>query len=331
MEREIEDLRDDMIVRMPADQSQHMTCMEIWGGNQTVDNAVVMSGLDAWVYSKPFGQSEGGGDVYYVSSCATGRITRLLLADVSGHGKMVAEIAGALRKLMQKYVNFIDQSAFVRSMNQQFAELSTAGVFATAIVSTFFAPTKELTLCIAGHPTPLLYLSGEKRWCLVSQCNTDGEVAGNIPLGIADTEDWSQFGVRLDVGDLVLCYTDSLMEARGGDGEMLGMDGLVAIANELEISDPKLVTGKLLAAIAERHAENLRLDDVTVLLFRPNGMGAAVALKDKIFGPMRVFAGVVRSIFPGGAPAPWPEMSVANIGGMLLRPLNRVLGRRRAS
>ena len=47
-----------------------------------------MAGLTAWVYSKPFGDSEGGGDVHYVSSCATGRITRLMLAELDSHRRI---------------------------------------------------------------------------------------------------------------------------------------------------------------------------------------------------------------------------------------------------
>src|SRR6202051_5420709 len=85
--------------------SQQMTCMEVWGGSQLTTRRVEMGGLDAWVYSKPFGQAQRGGDVYYASSCATGRITRLLLADVAGHGNTVAATAADLRTLMRRVVN----------------------------------------------------------------------------------------------------------------------------------------------------------------------------------------------------------------------------------
>src|SRR6187402_1776010 len=75
-----------------AEHAGHvMQCMEVWGGNQAFDSSLALPGLDAWVYSRPYGQSAIGGDVYYVSSCATGRIMRLLLADVSGHGAVVSE------------------------------------------------------------------------------------------------------------------------------------------------------------------------------------------------------------------------------------------------
>jgi len=93
---------------MTDSPTQHMQCMEVWGGSQLTSSGVELGGLDVWVYSKPFGQAQRGGDVYYVSSCASGRISRLLLADVSGHGKSVASAAADLRTLMRRFVNRIE-------------------------------------------------------------------------------------------------------------------------------------------------------------------------------------------------------------------------------
>ena len=53
-----------------------MQCMEVWGGSRLTAQGVEFGGLEAWVYSKPFGEAHSGGDVYYASSCATGRISR---------------------------------------------------------------------------------------------------------------------------------------------------------------------------------------------------------------------------------------------------------------
>ena len=297
-----------------------MQCMEVWGGNQLADSGVVMAGLDAWVYSKPFGGADGGGDVYYVSSCATGRITRLLVADVSGHGSSVAQIAGTLRSLMRKHVNQIDQSRFVKSMNEQFTALSSAGMFATALVTTFFSPTNQLSLCNAGHPPPLLYRAATKSWEFLehkSRDDDDNEAAGNIPLGVIDLADYDQFDVKLKVGDLVLCYTDSLIEARDTKGEMLGQEGLLALVRSIEITDPTQLTAQLLTAVEKRCGQQVCEDDVTVLLFRPNGLAPNTPLKDRILAPFRV----LRSFA-------WPELSVANIGGAIFPPLNRVRSRR---
>src|SRR5881296_2397140 len=137
---------------------EQMRCMEVWGGSQLTDRGVEFGGLDAWVYSKPYGGAQRGGDVYYASSCATGRITRLLLADVAGHGSSVAATAADLRLLMRRFVNRLDQTEFVRLLNRQFGELSRQSVFATAVVSTFFEPTRRLRVC-TGHP-PAAHLPG---------------------------------------------------------------------------------------------------------------------------------------------------------------------------
>src|SRR5271154_1098630 len=147
--------------------TERMQCMEVWGGSQLTARGVELGGLDAWVYSKPYGGGQHGGDVYYASSCATGRNTRLLLADVAGHGNTVAATAADLRTLMRRFVNRLDQTEFVRLLNQQFADLSKDGTFATALVTTFFSPAHRMTVCNAGHPRPLLYRAAENEWNLL--------------------------------------------------------------------------------------------------------------------------------------------------------------------
>jgi len=109
-----------------------MQCVEVWGGSQLTSSGVELAGLDVWVYSKPYGQAQRGGDVYYVSSCASGRISRLLLADASGHGKSVASTAADLRTLMRRFVNRLDQKEFVRLLNEQFTAHSRQGSFRTS-------------------------------------------------------------------------------------------------------------------------------------------------------------------------------------------------------
>jgi hypothetical protein len=302
--------------------------MEVWGGNRNADSGVVMAGLDAWVYSKPYGGAEAGGDVYYVSSCATGRITRLLVADVAGHGEKVSSIARDLRTLMRRHVNQIDQSRFVQSMNQQFAKLSGAGSFATALVTTFFAPTNHLSLCNAGHPPPLLYRRATGEWSFLDQRVGGNDDFGNVPLGVIDLVNYDQFDVRLKVGDLVLCYTDSLTESRDAQGEMLGMDGLFQIVRSLDAGDPTQLVSRLLETVGQRCGGELCDDDVTVLLFRPNGWAPNLPLKERLLVPVRIIKNLLES-WRGGEPMAWPELSLANIGGHIFESLNRQWTRRR--
>src|SRR4051812_18671738 len=95
---------------LALEEPKRMQCMEVWGGNHAVDTGVIMPGLDAWLFSRPCNSDDHGGDIHYVSSCAAGEITRLLVADVCGHGAAVSNIAIDLRKLMRKYINYHDQT-----------------------------------------------------------------------------------------------------------------------------------------------------------------------------------------------------------------------------
>ncbi|MCH2597421.1 MAG: serine/threonine-protein phosphatase, partial [Pirellulales bacterium] len=135
---------------------ERMECMEVWGGNQAIQRKFQTPGLKIWVNSQPFGHAVAGGDIYYLSCCASGRITRMLLADVSGHGELVSRTAIGLRDLMRRNVNYIKQTRFVGAMNRQFTDLDEQGGFATALVSTFFASTMTYSLCNAGHPSPIV-------------------------------------------------------------------------------------------------------------------------------------------------------------------------------
>lgn len=304
---------------MPDQPAPHMQCMEVWGGSQFTSRGVEFGGLDAWVYSKPFGQAHAGGDIYYASSCATGRISRLLLADVAGHGQTVAATAADLRTLMRRFVNRLDQTEFVRLLNQQFAALPRTGAFATAIVTTFFEPSRRLMVCNAGHPRPLLYRVSDGQWDFLGTLEPSKRAApSNIPLGLYAGAEYEQFDIELAPGDCLLSYTDALIESRDADGEMLGEDGLLRITRLLSEVAPEKLIETLLAEIEARYPENLSEDDVTVLLVRANGRRLRYSFRAKLRAIGRFLTAPFR-----GERAPLPDAKIANIGGAIIPALGR--------
>jgi len=271
---------------MVSNELKRMECMEVWGGNRSVERFVRTTGLDVWMFSRPQSGNVSGGDVYYLSSCASGRITRILLADVSGHGEAVAERAEVLRRLMRKNINRIDQSELVKSISQDFAEASTCGVFATALVITFFAPTSTLTISNAGHPQPLAYDQKLNCWQRIPASKASGQKTANFPLGIEPGENYSRFRAKLKSGDRVLCYTDGLCEVETAEGGLLGTDGLIDMANEVGPVEPDQLLQQLLDKAKPPQADINSADDVSLVLIQPNQ--ERVALKDNLLAPFRV-------------------------------------------
>jgi sigma-B regulation protein RsbU (phosphoserine phosphatase) len=249
---------------------QALQCMEIWDGNQATDRAVATPGLDLWVYSRPHEDAEGGGDVHYVSLCGGGMITRFILADVSGHGASVAELATSLRVLMRKNINRKDQARLVQSLNREFSELAKLSRFATAVVATYLTRGDLLTLCNAGHPRPLYWRAAAGEWAFLTHGGTDATGLSDLPLGILDETGYTQVELPLGRGDLVLLYTDALTEAQDAGGRQLGEAGLLNLVRALDPTNPAALPTALVGALDAFRGGRPAGDDLTFLLLHHN-------------------------------------------------------------
>jgi serine phosphatase RsbU (regulator of sigma subunit) len=270
--------------------------MEIWGGNRRMDNALSVPGIDAWVYSRPYMGQEAGGDVHYISQCGHSSIVRFIVADVSGHGAAVSNIAAELRKLMRKHLNKVDQTRFVRALNEELTRHSTGGTFATALLATYFAPTDHLIMCNAGHPPPLWYRATERTWSLLSHEMPQAlDEAANIPLGIVDPTDYHQFAVKLEKHDLIVVYTDWLPETKNADGQQLGTDGVLQLARRLDPFQPEQLAHAILSAAAEYRGSAAADDDATLVVLHHNAaespkqtIGEMISVVGKMLGIIKV-------------------------------------------
>jgi len=226
---------------------------------------------------------------------------------------------------MRRFVNRLDQKEFVRLLNQQFVALSRAGCFATAVVTTFFAPSRRLLVSNAGHPRPLLYRAAQQQWTLLGQDGEDDKqrTIRNIPLGIMDLTEYEEFDVELEPGDCLLSYTDALIESRDANGEMLGEDGVLRILQLLGDVEPQKITETLLKEIGERYPENLSEDDVTVLVVRANGRQPSLSFKEKFSATIRLVGSLIRGINPRAERPPLPDFSLPNVGGAIIPALGR--------
>lgn len=272
------------------DAPERMQCMEVWGGNHATRQDLETPGLRIWLYSQPIASSESGGDVHYISSCASGRITRMLLADVSGHGQTVSKLALGLRDLMRKNVNVIQQTRLVRAMNRQFAELSQLGGFATAVVVSFFQPTRRLAICNAGHTLPLRYQASTGEWSIIDGPASQRQTVEGIPLGIDDRASYLDVQTIFEKGDMLFCYSDALSESNGADGVQLGTNGLLSLVRQLDLSAPHRFLDLLQQAIKALHPNNLVDDDVTMMLIQATGTGTP--MRETLLAPFRLLGSV---------------------------------------
>ncbi len=269
-----------------------LQCLDVWGGNNSFDGAISVPGLDVWVWSLPYESQAHGGDIHYISMCRCHSISRFVIADVSGHGEEVDELTRRLRKLMRKHINTPDQTQLVRSLNRAFDRLKQEGRFATALLATYYPPTDDLIICNAGHPPPLWYHKASGAWRLLTAdvSGPEGDVT-DLPLGVISKTTYTQFAVKLGLGDIVLIYTDPLIESMNPAGKMLGPRGLMDMAAGLDTDQPQEIRQQLLAELTEYRNGSPPDDDQTLLVLSHN---ASDPPKMSLAEKMRVMTKMLR-------------------------------------
>ena len=291
--------------------------MEIFGGNRTTQHTLTSPGLDIWIDSRPQG-GQAGGDIHYFSMCGSGRVVRLALADVSGHGPTVDRTAQWLRGLMRKHINLLDQRRFARAINRELAaQPNDDGHFATVLLLTYFAPTQHLIICNAGHPRPLWYRRRLDQWVVLTHDAPDlgdsiRESRGtyllrpvaNLPLGVVEETDYVQFAAKLEIGDLLLAYTDALLEARNPQGQQLQEEGLLHLLRDVRGTDPQLIARAVLARLDQWRGTSDAEDDQTLIVLHHSGS------KPPPFTVTQLLRSAIRML--GFRPAPHPRGSAAD-------------------
>jgi phosphoserine phosphatase RsbU/P len=245
-----------------------LQCMDVWSGNHFVEHETATPGLELFVYSEPYDGATGGGDVHYVSRCAGGSVTRLVVADVSGHGSAVEETSEMLRGLMRRYINAKNQRSLVRSLNREFTQLTRIGRFATAVIATYLNHRQRFSIVNAGHPRPLWRQASSGRWSFIDQELVQLGRVSNLPLGIDDEVAYQQFGVPVGDGDIVVFYTDALIEAVDPRGEQLGEAGLLELANRTTATTARDGARAILDGVRGFRRGAPAGDDVTLLAIR---------------------------------------------------------------
>jgi sigma-B regulation protein RsbU (phosphoserine phosphatase) len=200
-----------------------------------------------------------------MSVCDYDLISRVALADVSGHGHDVSAVTQTLRDLMHQNINAWDQSDFMRGLNDAF---NKSKKYATAIVLSFHRVTGRLAFSNAGHLPPLWYHAAQRSWGWLEEGNDPHlKKAAGLPVGLIPGTSYSQTVVTLNPSDLLVLYTDGITEAENRTKQELGREQLLDWARQAPVDSPKALGEDLLQRL-ESFRGGLRSDDETLLVLQ---------------------------------------------------------------
>jgi len=201
---------------------------------------------------------EVGGDFYDFIHLDRNR-TGVVIGDVSGKGVpaalYMAKLGSDLRTLAFTEKN---PAAALERLNDLLAERSRRGMFATLLYIELDSQTGSLLISNAGH-LPLII---KKKDGSVKKLST----TGGSPLGILAGMKFGQESVTLDAGDIVILYTDGIIEAMNAAEELYGyerFDALIRIAP----SHPEGLKSAVIDDVNKFTGLSPQHDDMTMVCF----------------------------------------------------------------
>ncbi|MEU4695455.1 SpoIIE family protein phosphatase [Actinoplanes sp. NPDC023714] len=205
---EIERLSDQLRTREMTALAEHRLAGQLQRLIQPVPAApFALDGLEAMVSYLPAESAvQVGGDWYHAQTLPDGLVA-LAIGDVAGHGLEAANGMAHLRFALVAWlsIGIREPGTLLQHMNRLCTQL---GITGTALVAVYDPRTRTLPWARAGHMAPLLARDGAA-----------GELdrPPGLLLGAEPEEDFPVASARLEPGDLVLLYTDGLVERRSSD------------------------------------------------------------------------------------------------------------------
>lgn len=220
----------------------------------------VVSGFDIAAACIP--ANEVGGDFYdYVWLDEKKTRLGIAVADVSGKAMKAAMTAvltsGMLYSEVQKNAS---PRTVLRSINHPLYLRSDKRVFTALAFAVIDLKTRGLTYSCAGQTPPMLVRKGK-----VEELKVKGL---RLPLGIKDDLNYGELKVRLAKGDLLVFYTDGVVEAMNAEGDMYGFERLTKSLLSLKDVSAALVRDNLLAEITSHTGNAPQHDDMTIVAVR---------------------------------------------------------------
>lgn len=200
-----------------------------------------------------------GGD-YYDFIQHDGRLY-FFIGDVSGHGLASALFMSNARSAARALVPWIPGLVpLARALNARLTEdAGDSGMFLTTVIGCFDQRSGQLSIVNCGHPPPLLVRRGTAA--------TQFEAVSQ-PLGMLDDLDAEEVPVDVTAGDLLLLYTDGVIESRAPDTSLFGIDRVSEVLTALTDRPVAGIAGGLLDAVLSFTARTRQEDDITLLLMR---------------------------------------------------------------
>lgn len=211
------------------------------------------------------------GDYYDCIALPDARLA-MAIGDVAGKGISAALLTATVQSMIRAQIRMAAERAagggssspglstadLVARLNQHLHAYTPPEKFATFCLGIYDEATGVLTYTNAGHPPPLLVRRGD-----VIRLEIHGMVVGVLP-----SSPYQESSLRLEQGDLLVCFTDGVTEPENEYGEMFGEQRLIEVVLKHAAGEPAEVVAAIEDAVCEWCGTRDLQDDLTLMVAR---------------------------------------------------------------
>jgi PAS domain-containing protein len=184
------------------------------------------------------------------------------VADVCGKGISAAMVMSSLKTTLENSIEMdLTFDAIITYINRVLYKNTPSTMFITMFLGQIDLKTRTLKYCNCGHHYPIFLRNDTDPFPLVT---------GRSVLG-AFADDTLETGkIRLRKNDMILCYTDGIIESRNIDGEMFEEDRLFDCFRSLKDLSPEEVVRGIIDRVHVFRGTAPQNDDLTVFALKVN-------------------------------------------------------------
>jgi len=220
-----------------------------------------VEGISAAGFCRP--AAEVGGDYYDYLPLDRERLG-LVVGDVSGHGVPAGLLMAMAKSFLYNQIRVSDDvSAVMSGLNRMVFDALQRRLIMTLAYLVIDIPTGALRFASAGHHFPYI-LKPDGRLIVLEDVH--------YPLGVRKDVQYLPQAAALTPGDLLVLYSDGIVESLNPAGDPFGFDRFEAVLRGLGGADPQTVRDGVLQALDSHIGERAPDDDITLVVLAYHGL-----------------------------------------------------------
>lgn len=199
-----------------------------------------------------------GGDLYDFLPYDANR-SAIALGDVSGKAAAAALYAALVSGIMRSVASQqLSPSEMLKALNDALQERRLDSQYVTMLFGVWNDENLTLQIANGGSVQPL-FCRGEE----IETVRAEG-----FPLGMFPNATWEEFSIAMQPSDSMVFFSDGIVDAQNGAGEMFGTDRLIATVKKHRNKSASKLAESILTDVGRFQGKRDRFDDETVVVLR---------------------------------------------------------------